>query len=217
MIEASVRARVGEFQLNAELQSEGVICLAGKNGSGKTTLARAIAGFLPISEGYVRVGGADVTDLPVEKRSVVLVTPTSYFPHLRVDSHLLWGARLRRLRPSSDYVSKIKSELGIDFEGTVRNLSQGMRQRVALATALLSSPRAILVDEAFLGLHERGAFITTYGKLAREAGADLIFSSQDEADGLLSDHLYVMNNGVATPRLRGDCTGRPDDKTTSKQ
>lgn len=216
MIDIKVRARVGEFQLNAELQNDGVICLAGKNGSGKTTLMRAIAGFLPISEGYVRVGGADVTELPVEKRSVVLVTPSSGFPHLHVDSHILWGAKLRRLRPPNDYVLKIKSELGIDFEGTVRNLSRGMRQRVALATALLSSPRAILVDEAFLGLHERESFITTYGRLARQAGADLIFSSQDEADGLLSDHLYLMNEGVATLKTSEVSDTRPEDQSASR-
>lgn len=197
MIEANVRVRLGEFQLSAELQGEGVICLAGKNGSGKTTLLRALAGFVPIAGGYIVVGGANITDYSVEKRGVVLVTPSTCFPHLRVDSHIMWGANLKTLRLSNESVSRVKSGLGIDFVGTVGNLSRGMRQRVSLATALLSSPRAILVDEAFLGLHDREAFISVYGKMAKEAGVDVIFSSQDEADGQLSDHLYVLNNGLA--------------------
>jgi len=172
--------------------------LAGKNGSGKTTLLRALAGFLRNVEGYVVIGGTNVTNYSADKRDIILVTPSTCFPHLKVDSHIMWGANLKKLRPSKEYVMGVKSGLGIEFEGTVGNLSRGMRQRVALATALISSPRVILVDEAFLGLHDREAFISVYGTFAKEGGADVIFSSQDEADGQLSDHLYVMNNGLAT-------------------
>jgi molybdate/tungstate transport system ATP-binding protein len=202
MIEMKVRVQVGEFRLYTELQGGGMICLAGKNGTGKTTTLRAIAGFLPIAEGFVRVGGTDITESPVEERDVVLVTPTTCFPHLGVDSHIMWGATLKGLRPRKEYVLRVKSELGINYEGTVGSLSRGMRQRVALATALLSSPRAILVDEAFLGLNDREAFVSIYGKLAKQAGVDVIFSSQDEADGKLADYLYVLNNGLSTPKQR---------------
>jgi len=200
LIEAKVGARLGEFQLRAEIRGGGTTCLAGKNGAGKTTLMRAIAGFLSVDEGYVRVGGTDVTNQPVEKRGVVLVTPSTYIPHLGVDSHIVWGARIRRVKPPGGYVSKVKSDLGIDYAGTVGNLSRGMRQRVALATALISSPKAILVDEAFLGLNDRESFISTYRTLTKGVGIDLVFSSQDEEDGNLADNLFVMNDGVATPK-----------------
>jgi len=202
MIEANVRVQVGEFRLSAELKGDGMICLAGKNGTGKTTLLRAIAGFLPIAEGYVRVGGTDITESSVEERDVILVTPSTCFPHLGVDSHIMWGARSKGLRPQKEAVLKVKSELGIDYLGTVGNLSRGMRQRVALATALLSSPRAILVDEAFLGLNDREAFVSAFGKLAKQASVDVIFSSQDEADGKLADYLYVLDNGLAKSKQR---------------
>ena len=203
MIEAKVRLQAGEFRLSAELQGGGMICLAGKNGTGKTTLLRAVAGFLPIAEGFVRIGGTDITKRPVEEREVVLVTPTTCLPHLGVDSHLMWGAKLKGLRPEKEHVLRLKSELGIDYQGTVGNLSRGMRQRVALATALLSSPRAVLVDEAFLGLNDREAFILRYGELAKQAKVEVIFSSQDEADGTLADYLYVLHDGLATPKQRG--------------
>ena len=202
MIEAKVHLQVGEFRLHAELMGEGTICLAGKNGTGKTTLLRALAGFHPIAEGFVRVGGADITKSSVQEKDVVLVTPTTCFPHMRVDSHILWGARLKGLPPQKEYLQKVKSELGIDFQGIVAELSRGMRQRVALATALLSSPRAILVDEAFLGLNDREAFVAAYRKLAKQAGVDVMFSSQDETDGELSDLLYVLRDGFATPKQR---------------
>lgn len=170
--------------------------MAGRNGSGKTSLLRAIAGLLQVDDGYVRIDGADVTRLPVEKRSVIMVTPNSSFPHLDVDRHITWGARLRRMKPEEEKVSKVKAELGIDFNGQVRRLSLGMRERVALATALIASPRVILVDEAFSNLHERQDFIASYRKLADDEGIDLIFSTLDEADGGLSEHLYVITNGT---------------------
>lgn len=197
MIDAELRRRLGQFQLAAELHGGGTICLAGRNGSGKTSTLRALAGLLQLDEGYVRIGGADVTLLPVDRRGVVMVAPTSCFPHLDVDSHVAWGARLRGTKPGNEEVAKVKSELGIDFGGPVRNLSQGMRGRVALATALLSSPRVILVDEVLASLHEREEFIESYSRLVREKGIDLVFTSQDKGDGRLADHLYVMENGAS--------------------
>jgi ABC-type molybdate transport system ATPase subunit len=66
-----------------------------------------------------------------------------------------------------------------------------------LATALVASPMAILVDETFSNVHGRDEFIATFGRLAREAKSDLLFTSQDAADGRLAEHLYVMDNGSA--------------------
>ena len=85
----------------------------------------------------------------------------------------------------------VKEALGIDFQGKVGKLSLGMRERVSLATALLSAPAAILVDEAFSNLHEREEFIAAYRKLTTDAGIDVVFSTQDESDGRLAEHLYV--------------------------
>jgi len=196
LIKAAVRSRLGQFQLTASLEGSGVTCVAGKNGVGKTSLMKALAGFLRIDEGYVTVGGVNVTHLPAEKRNVVMVTPTSFFPHLDVDSHLTWGARLKGSYVRREEVSRVKSELGIDFGGKVRSLSLGMRERVALATALLASPKGILVDEAFASLYGRDDFIVSYGRLVRDANIDLIFTSQSEEDGKLAERLYIMNNGM---------------------
>jgi molybdate/tungstate transport system ATP-binding protein len=200
LIQVEVRKQLGQFTLSAELEDGGFICLAGKNGSGKTSLLRILAGLLPADDGYIRVNGVDVTRMPAEKRGVIMVTPNSLFPHLDVDSHITWGARLKKMRPEEGKVLKVKADLGIDFGGPVRNLSLGMRIRVALATALLASPKAILVDEAFSNLHEREHFIASYRKLVSAEGMDLIFSTHDEVDGRLAEHLYVINNGTLKRR-----------------
>ena len=200
MLEARVKKRLGQFSLSAELEAGGFICLAGRNGSGKTTLLRLIAGLLPVDDGYVKIDGVDVARLPTDRRGTVMVTPNSFFPHLDVDSHITWGARLKRVKPDEGSVSKVKAQLGIDFGGPVRNLSLGMRVRVALATALFASPRMILVDEAFSSLHERDDFIAVYRNLVSARGIDLIFSTHDENDGRLAEHLYVIDNGTTSRR-----------------
>ena len=197
MIEANLKAHLDAFRLSADVQCSGTTCVAGKNGSGKTSLFRALAGFLPY-EGFVRVDGADVTRLPTERRGIVMVTPSSCLPHLDVEKHLRWGARLKRRALTLDAITKAKSELGIDFGGPVRSLSLGMRGRVALATALFSTPKAILVDEVFSLLHDKEGFVSAYRGLASDSGIDVIFTSQDEEDGRLADRTYVMRDGTAS-------------------
>ena len=198
MIDAKIRAHIRSFKVSADIVNSGVTCVAGRNGAGKTSLMKALAGFIRLDEGHLSVGGVEVGMLPVEKRGIVLVTPSACFPHLDVRSHIVWGARIRGLSPSEDEVSKMRRDLGIEFEGPVRNLSLGMRERVSLATALLARPRAVLVDEVFSSLHDREEFVKTYGGLAKARGMELVFTSQDEADGRMADKLYVMKEGTAS-------------------
>ena len=179
----------------------GFVCLAGKNGSGKTTFLRIVAGLTKPDGGHVKVNGREITSLAIEKRGVVLVTPGSSIPGMEVEKHLRWGLRLRRAEVSEGRVAKVKKELGIDFEGRVGKLSLGMCERVSLATALLAAPSGILVDEAFSNLHDREGFIASYRRLAADAGIHVIFSTQDESDGKLAQHLYTLDDGRVTKRF----------------
>ena len=201
VIEVAVQKRLDQFLLDVNFGDGGFVCLAGRNGSGKSSLMKIIAGLMRPDEGQVWINGIDVTDWPMEKRRVVMVTPDSALPSMEVDAHLLWGAKLRGRRVESSRLETTKEDLGIDFQGTVGRLSMGMRERVALATALLASPSAILVDEAFANLHEKEEFIASYRKLAAEARIDVVFSTQDDSDGKLADHLYLMEQGKAMKRF----------------
>ena len=94
MLDVRAKRKVGEFVLDAELHDEGFICLTGRNGSGKRTFLNVIAGLMPPDDGWVKVNNKDLTKVPLEKRGIVLVTPDSYIPHLTVDKHLQWGAKI---------------------------------------------------------------------------------------------------------------------------
>jgi len=195
MIDAKATKKRGDFTLSAELHDEGFICLSGPNGAGKSTFLNVLSGIIPLDEGHVKIGSRDVTFEPTEKRRIVLVTPDSCIPHLTVEKHLTWGARLKHIDPDTLRTSKIKTALGIIYSGRLSKLSLGMRERVALATAVISEPEVILVDEGFSNIDRRQEFISEYRRLCSESRLDVIFTTQFPDDAKLADHQYSMESG----------------------
>ena len=195
LIETNVKKRFGDFVLDASLSDEKFICITGKNGSGKTTLLKIIAGFLEPDQGEVKLNSKPITKLPPEKRSVVLVTPDSYIPHLSVETHLRWGAKVKGLSLDKEHVNKVRKDLGVAYDGKLAALSLGMRERVALATALLSHPALILVDEAFSNIDSHSDFVSSFRELSNTQGTDTIFTTQLVEDPSLSDHHYNLEFG----------------------
>ena len=198
MIQAEVKKKLGSFSLDANISDEHFICLTGKNGSGKTTLLNLIGGILTPDEGHITLNSKKITNLPIERRQVSIITPDSCIPHLDVDRHLVWGAEKKGLNVEHDYITEIKKNLGISFGGKVRKLSLGMRERVALATSLISKPELILVDEALSNIDNRRDFIDTFKNLAMEAKIDVIFTTQSPEDSSQADHHYRLDSGKST-------------------
>jgi molybdate/tungstate transport system ATP-binding protein len=203
VIEARVKKRFEAFKLDANISGEKFICLTGGNGAGKTTLLSIIAGTIAPDEGEIKLNSKIITHFPIEKRNVVLVTPESCIPHLDVETHLIWGAKIKKLELKKERVEEVKSRLKIHFGGKISSLSLGMRGRVALATALISRPELILVDETFSHLDDREAFIRSYRELAVEAGIDVIFATQNHEEAEFADYHYNMVGGKAVSQRRG--------------
>ena len=197
MLAVNANVTRGRLALSAEIGDEGCICLSGENGSGKTTLLSVITGDLRLERGFVKVDSVDVTRLPPEKRGIVLVNPDSFIPHLEVERHLRWGAGARRVPLNDLEVSELKHALGISYSGRVDELSLGMRERVALATALLSRPSLILVDEAFSNIDHRVEFMSAYRARCAARRVDMVFTTQQQSDAELADHHYHMVDGVS--------------------
>ena len=198
MIEAEVKKKLGSFSLDASISDEHFVCLTGKNGSGKTTLLNLIGGILTPDEGHITLNSRIITNLPIERRQVSIITPDSCIPHLDVDRHLVWGAKNKGLNIEQDYMTKIKTSLGISFDGKVRELSLGMRERVAIATSLISKPELMLVDEALSNIDNRRDFIDAFKDLATEAKIDVMFTTQYPEDSSQADHHYRLESGKST-------------------
>ena len=198
MIEAKVEKKLGTFYLNANVSDEHFICLTGRNGSGKTTLLNLIGGTMIPDAGYITLNSRKITNLPIERRQVSVITPDSCIPHLEVDNHLIWAAKFKHLGVEDDYVTEVKTSLGINFSGKVRKLSLGMRERVALASSLISRPELILVDEALSNIDNHTDFISAFKDLAAKARIDVIFTTQYVEDSSQADHHYRLESGKST-------------------
>jgi molybdate/tungstate transport system ATP-binding protein len=198
MIVADVKKRLGDFSLDANVSDERFICLTGKNGSGKTTLLNLIGGILTPDDGHITLNSKEITNLSIERRQVSIITPDSCIPHLDVERHLVWGAKNKGLTIEHDYIAEIKTSLGINFDGKVRKLSLGMRERLALATSLISKPELILVDEALSNIDNHRDFVNAFRNLAAKAKIDVIFTTQYPEDSSQADHQYRLDSGRST-------------------
>jgi len=198
LIEAEVKKKLGSFTLEARVSDDNFVCHTGKNGSGKTTLLNLIGGILTPDEGHITLNSKTITNLPIETRRVSIITPDSCIPHLNVDDHMVWGAKNKGLKIEHDYITEIKTSLGIEFDGKVRKLSLGMRERVALATSLISKPELMLVDEALSNIDNRRDFIDAFKSLAAKAKIDVIFTTQYPEDSSEADHHYQLESGKST-------------------
>jgi ABC-2 type transport system ATP-binding protein len=178
-----------------------ILGLVGPNGAGKTTTLRALAGILPPSAGTLRIAGRDVVRQPLEaKRRLALVPDDpNLFPAMTVPEHLEFTAKVYRVRGWKERAGKLLERLEMleHCEKLADELSRGMRQKAAIACALLHEPSALLLDEPLTGLDPR-AIRTLYDALrqrAREGGAVIVSThllSQIEA---LCSRFLILSRG----------------------
>ena len=214
MIEVRVRLRLGEFSLRADIRARGrVLALCGPSGSGKTTLLNAIAGLERPLEGRVAIDGAvflDTTrgiDLPARKRGLGYVFQEArLFPHMNVRSNLTYGARFAAPGDKGVGFDGVVELLGIAplLERRPERLSGGEKQRVAIGRALLSQPRALLLDEPLTAIDDaRRLEILGLIETLRDAFAiPMIFVSHrgDEVERLASDIAILTPGQEVTSR-----------------
>lgn len=122
--------------------------LIGLNGCGKTTLQRVLTGILEPDQGTVSIGGRDITALPPEDRRIGYVPQnTALFKHLTIRENILYP--LQNGRGTEESFNEVVKMLSLEpyLAWKPEKLSGGYRARVALARALVSAPRAMLLDE----------------------------------------------------------------------
>jgi multiple sugar transport system ATP-binding protein len=177
--------------------------LLGPSGCGKTTLLRVLAGLEYPEGGRVRIGEADVTDLPPRKREIAMVFQSyAVFPHLKVFDNIAFGLRMRgmerqRIRERTERAASMV-ELSDFLDRYPSQLSGGQRQRVAVARAIVVEPAVLLMDEPLSNLDAllRLTFRAELKKLVGELRTTTIYVTHDQVEALsLGDRIAVMNKG----------------------
>jgi thiamine transport system ATP-binding protein len=134
-----------------------IVALVGPSGSGKSTLLRVIAGLLRPDAGTISWDGDDVTNVAPYRRRIGLVfQDEQLFPHLDVAGNIGFGPRMARWprRRIAERTGELLHLVRLDGFGarSIHELSGGEAKRVALARALATSPRVLLLDEPLTGL-----------------------------------------------------------------
>jgi ABC-type Fe3+/spermidine/putrescine transport system ATPase subunit len=203
----------------------GFFGLLGPSGSGKTTLLRAIAGFVTPDRGRILIGDRSVERVPVENREIGMVFQSyALFPNMTVAENVAFGLEVRRI-PGPDRKARVAEALELVRLGDLggrkpSELSGGQRQRVAMARAIVTRPRVLLLDEPLSALDRalRVEMQIELKRIQREVGITTIFVTHDQEEALtLSDRIGILRDGrlvrEGTPRAVYD---DPQDAFTAR-
>jgi branched-chain amino acid transport system ATP-binding protein len=191
-----------------------IVVILGANGAGKTTLLKVIGGLVPAAPGAaIAVGGRDIAGLPAHKivEAGVALVPEGrgIFGELSVRENLLLGAYPARARAGEEKnlatVLALFPRLAERLRQTVRTMSGGEQQMVAIGRALMSAPDILLLDEPSLGLSPimcKELFQILVR--VRDAGLGILLVEQNAKQSLrIADRGYLIESG----RIVGSGTG----------
>jgi NitT/TauT family transport system ATP-binding protein len=184
-----------------------LICVLGPSGCGKTTLLKILSGFISPSAGHITLNGLPVSQ-PGPDRCVVF-QEDALFPWLTVAENIAFGLKGRGLgtrfvqQETERFLSLVTLEAFREY--LPREISGGMKQRVALARVLILNPKVLLMDEPFAALdaqtrEEMQIFLLT---LWKKLSHTILFVTHDVTEAVtLADRILVMDKNPG--RIRHD-------------
>ena len=199
--------------ISVQVREREIVTVLGPNGAGKSTLIKAIAGLVPVRSGSIRFFGDELLDVPAHRlaaHGLAYVPQTgNVFVRLSVQENLEIGAagagrdRRRTLQEDFDRVYELFPRLEERRRQAAGTLSGGERQMVAVARALMSQPRVLMLDEPSAGLSQR--FVGLLFARIREVralGVTILIVEQNARTALaISDRGYVLAEG--SERIEG--------------
>ena len=180
------------------------VVLVGPSGCGKSTLLRMIAGLEDVTEGTIRLGGQDVTDVAERDRDIAMVFQNyALYPHMTVRRNLGFALRMKRI-PAAERERRVEEAariLGLEslMERKPAALSGGQRQRVAMGRAMVREPAAFLMDEPLSNLDAklRVAMRAELARLHERLGVTTVYVTHDQVEAMtLGQRVAVLRDGV---------------------
>ena len=197
--------------ISLDIEKGQLVTLLGPSGCGKSTLLRCLAGLERVTSGKVWLDGKDITNEEPRKRDIGMVFQQySLFPNLTVEKNVAFGLQLKKM-PKNQIDTKVKEMLeivGLGDKGKSypSQLPGGQQQRAALARAIVTEPKVLLLDEPLgaLDLKLRQDMQYELIRLKNELGITFIYVTHDQEEALtMSDTIVVMNQGyiqqIGTP------------------
>ena len=175
----------------------------GHNGAGKTTTIKAIVGILDFEDGEIYIDGYSVKDNPIECKSITAYIPDNPdlyeqltgIQYLNFICDIYKVSDIQRTEDITKYsrMFEIEKNLG----DLISSYSHGMKQKLALISALARRPKLLVLDEPFVGLDPKAAFLVkeVMRKMCDD-GSSIFFSTHVlEVAEKLCDHVAIIKNG----------------------
>lgn len=174
--------------------------IIGRNGSGKTVLMKMILGILQPTTGTVIVGDKRIgKDVDFPESAGAIIETIEFIPYMSAYQNLADIAAMRG-NLSKTQIKEVLEMVGLGNVGRkhVSKFFMGMRQRLAIAQAVMESPKLLILDEPMNGMDEKGVEEMRQLILARKAaGTTIILSSHNIEDiRILCDQVYRIDAGV---------------------
>lgn len=184
--------------INIELDYGNIYGFIGINGSGKSVFFKTICGFLKSDKGEIsidqKVIGKDIDFLP---NLGVLIEKPGFIENYNQFQNLEYLASIKN-RITKEDINEVIKKVGLDINNKekVKNFSLGMRQRLAIAQAIMENQKIIILDEPFNGLDKQGREdIKKIIKQLKAKNKLILLTSHIEGDiEDLADHIYEFNN-----------------------
>ena len=211
----SVSMRFGKLyaikNISLSIDKGEYLTILGPSGCGKTTLIKVMSGIWKPTDGKVFVDGEDVTDIPVEDRDIGYVFQNiALFPNMTIKDNVGYSPRAKDL-PVEEIEQAAKDHLELvkmfDRAGMFPSeLSGGEQQKVAIARALASGSKMLMLDEPFSALDARVRVELRYEirRLVKKLGITVLHVTHDQEEAMsVSDRIILMRAGgiqeVGTP------------------
>lgn len=166
---ANLSKKFGNFiavnNINLEIREGDFFGFLGQNGAGKTTTIKMITGLYSPTKGKILVGGFDIQKNPIEAKSLIGYIPDQPFLYEKLTGRefLYFCGGLYKIDKSKlkNKIEETIDQLNIGqwVDKRTEEYSQGMKQRIAIASALLHNPKLIVVDEPMIGLDPQSALV----------------------------------------------------------
>jgi len=175
----------------------------GPNGAGKTTTIKMIVGLFSPTDGIIRVNGFDTVAQPIEAKTTLAYVPDQPFLYDKLTGRefMYFAGGLYKIEKETLH-TRIKDvielfEIGQWIDKRSEDYSQGMRQRVSIAAAMLHRPRTLVIDEPMIGLDPRSAKIVreTLARLSNEGVSIFMSTHSLPVAEELCDRIGIIHNG----------------------
>ena len=189
--------------INLEVEKGQLVTLLGPSGCGKSTLLRCLSGLETVTSGKVYLDDRDITDVNPKDRDIGMVFQQySLFPNMDVAQNVAFGLKMKKV-PNAEIDKRVKEMVDIvglsdHLHHYPSELSGGQQQRAALARAMVTNPKVLLLDEPLSAIDAllRHSLQVEIRRIQQELNMTAIFVTHDQDEAMvMSDVIHLMYNG----------------------